>query len=56
VETSEQLAFMRSHGCDEVQGYLLAPPMPADLALQWFSLHRPDEPVQLPRLLEASEV
>ncbi len=29
VETAEQLAFMRSHGCDEVQGFLLGKPQPA---------------------------
>jgi EAL domain-containing protein (putative c-di-GMP-specific phosphodiesterase class I) len=30
VETSEQLEFLRAHGCDQVQGYYLARPMPAD--------------------------
>ncbi len=29
VETAEQLAFLRGKGCDEVQGYYLAKPMPA---------------------------
>jgi diguanylate cyclase (GGDEF)-like protein/PAS domain S-box-containing protein len=29
VETAEQLAFLRAHGCDEVQGYYFAQPMPA---------------------------
>ena len=29
VETREQLEFLRSHACDEVQGYLLGRPMPA---------------------------
>jgi EAL domain-containing protein (putative c-di-GMP-specific phosphodiesterase class I) len=29
VETSEQLALLRSEGCDEVQGYLFSPPQPA---------------------------
>ncbi len=29
VETQEQLAFLRDHQCDEVQGYLLSPPCPA---------------------------
>jgi EAL domain-containing protein (putative c-di-GMP-specific phosphodiesterase class I) len=28
VETNEQLAFLRKLGCDEVQGYVLARPMP----------------------------
>ncbi|HXG90361.1 MAG TPA: EAL domain-containing protein [Vicinamibacterales bacterium] len=30
VETPEQLAFLRQEGCDCVQGYLIARPMPGD--------------------------
>jgi len=30
VETREQLEFLRVHGCDEVQGYFLSKPLPAD--------------------------
>jgi len=30
VETAEQLAFLRSKGCNEVQGYFFARPMPAE--------------------------
>lgn len=30
VESSEQLAFLRAHGCDEYQGYLCAPPLASD--------------------------
>lgn len=30
VETTKQLAFLREHGCDEVQGFLLGRPIPAE--------------------------
>jgi diguanylate cyclase (GGDEF)-like protein/PAS domain S-box-containing protein len=30
VETEAQLAFLREHGCDEVQGYYFSQPKPAD--------------------------
>jgi diguanylate cyclase (GGDEF)-like protein len=32
VETTAQLAFLREHGCDEVQGYLFSPPVTAKAA------------------------
>jgi len=27
VETAEQLAFLRHHGCDQIQGYIFSPPV-----------------------------
>jgi EAL domain-containing protein (putative c-di-GMP-specific phosphodiesterase class I) len=35
VETEEQLAVVEDLGCDCVQGYLLARPMPAEQATHW---------------------
>jgi len=29
VETKEQLAWLRVQQCDEIQGYLFSPPIPA---------------------------
>jgi diguanylate cyclase (GGDEF)-like protein len=39
VETAEQLAYLRSHGCDQIQGYWLCKPMPAQDALTFMTLH-----------------
>jgi EAL domain-containing protein (putative c-di-GMP-specific phosphodiesterase class I)/FixJ family two-component response regulator len=30
VETAQQLAWLKEHGCDEVQGFFLCPPLPPD--------------------------
>ncbi len=30
VEETTQLEFLRTHGCDEIQGYLISLPGPAD--------------------------
>jgi diguanylate cyclase (GGDEF)-like protein/PAS domain S-box-containing protein len=37
VETSEQLDFLREHGCDEAQGFLLAPPVEAGEVSRWLA-------------------
>ena len=34
VETDSQLRRLRADGCDQVQGFLLSPPVPADLFMQ----------------------
>jgi len=34
VEKAEQLVFLRQHGCDIIQGYLISPPLPADRFVQ----------------------
>jgi EAL domain-containing protein (putative c-di-GMP-specific phosphodiesterase class I) len=36
VETDVQFAFLEEHGCDEVQGYLFSPPVPAPKLAQYF--------------------
>ena len=35
VETPRQLDFLRDIGCDEIQGYLIGKPMPADAVPVW---------------------
>ena len=35
VENAEQLGFLRAERCDEVQGYLVSKPMPAENFSQW---------------------
>ena len=32
VESREELEFVREHGCDQVQGFLFSPPLPAEQA------------------------
>ena len=40
VETPGQLQFLREHGCDEVQGFWVAPPMPRDACYEFISGYR----------------
>ncbi|MCP4699818.1 MAG: EAL domain-containing protein, partial [Gammaproteobacteria bacterium] len=35
VETEAQLQFLREHKCDETQGYLFSPPLPAAKFIEW---------------------
>jgi len=35
VEDERSLAFLRDVGCDIVQGFFIARPMPADAVLEW---------------------
>ncbi len=41
VETVEQAAFLRSHGCDEMQGYLFSPPLDRDELAKWIGAQAP---------------
>jgi diguanylate cyclase (GGDEF)-like protein/PAS domain S-box-containing protein len=44
VETEEQLAFLRRHGCDAMQGYLVSRPLPADSLTEFLGRGRPGAP------------
>jgi len=44
VETEDQLAFLRAHGCDQIQGYLASPPLTAERFAAW--LRSRDHPVR----------
>ncbi len=37
VETEQQMAYLRSKGCDELQGFLFSPPLPAEEFLRWLT-------------------
>jgi diguanylate cyclase len=41
VETPEQLAFLRELGCEDFQGFLFSPPVPAHEAVQCFRGYSP---------------
>ncbi|MDP3521781.1 MAG: EAL domain-containing protein, partial [Hydrogenophaga sp.] len=40
VETEDQRDFLLSHGCDRLQGYLIARPMGADAFADWWRQHQ----------------
>ena len=44
VETEEQLNFLRRHGCDQVQGYLVNRPLPAEQMEQLLRAEQSGEP------------
>jgi EAL domain-containing protein (putative c-di-GMP-specific phosphodiesterase class I) len=41
VETDDQLAFLRAHKCDQVQGYLASPPLTAERFVAWLRNRTP---------------
>jgi diguanylate cyclase (GGDEF)-like protein/PAS domain S-box-containing protein len=47
VETDEQRAFLRENDCDEMQGYLFSPPVPAERIAELLA-HQALEPVKEP--------
>ncbi len=42
VETERELQLMRTLGCDSIQGYLVARPMPTDKLLRWLRERHPE--------------
>ena len=40
VESAEQLGFLRAERCDEIQGYLISKPMPADTFSDWMQARK----------------
>jgi len=54
VETEEQAAFLRTLGCDEIQGYLLSRPLPAAQLVEWL-WDRARRKLAQPALLESPD-
>ena len=46
VEEQEQREFLTEHGCQTLQGFLFARPMPQTELLDFLQAHRPDQPDQ----------
>lgn len=44
VETPQQMALLRSLGCDLAQGYGVSPPLSADQAVAWMHEWRHEAP------------
>ena len=54
VETKQQLQFLRNQGCEEIQGYLLSPAIPADNFAEFirnWQLKAGDKVAELDRLI-----
>jgi EAL domain-containing protein (putative c-di-GMP-specific phosphodiesterase class I) len=51
VETADQLASLRRLGCDDVQGYLYARPMPAAELAQWWKGFASNSAPAIPRFV-----
>jgi diguanylate cyclase (GGDEF)-like protein len=43
VETVGQQTWLREHGCNFAQGYLIAKPLPVDAFVAWLGAHDPDD-------------
>ncbi len=42
VEDHDALMYLKEHGCDQVQGYYFAKPMPADSFVDWLENYEPE--------------
>jgi EAL domain-containing protein (putative c-di-GMP-specific phosphodiesterase class I) len=40
VETQAQLEFLRGRGCDEMQGFIVSPPLRAEAVAAYLAKHR----------------
>src|SRR5690606_41252073 len=48
VAQDSQLAFLRNQGCDEVQGYLISKPVPAQVLTQLLQRRQTNSKADLP--------